>query len=105
MMIKRSRSQDTPWYCLGLSARPSDRDLVCGLHQGQRSCVPQQQAGHMAAPAAIVTSPNQLLQSTGPSTYDSTLRWDAPDLVADAGQHSPVLREKRRLPSRRKLPA
>ena len=28
MRIKRTRNQDTPWYCLGQSARPSDRDLV-----------------------------------------------------------------------------
>lgn len=27
MMIKRTRSQDTPWCCQGLQARSSDRDL------------------------------------------------------------------------------
>jgi hypothetical protein len=32
MMIERDRNQDIPRWCQGLKARPSDWDLVRGLH-------------------------------------------------------------------------
>jgi len=47
MMIERDRCWDTPRFCLGTEARSSDRDPARGLHQGQRSDAPRQQAGHM----------------------------------------------------------
>jgi hypothetical protein len=49
MMIKRGRRQENPRHCLGSKARRSERDLVRGLHQGQRSNAPRKQAGHMTA--------------------------------------------------------
>jgi hypothetical protein len=44
------QNRDTPRWCQGVTARLSDWDPVRGLHQGQRSFAPHQQAGHMTAP-------------------------------------------------------
>ena len=49
-MIKRDRCRDTPRCCQGVTARLSDWDPACGLHQGQRSNEPRTKAGHMTAP-------------------------------------------------------
>lgn len=49
MMIERDRCRNTPRCCQGFTARSSDRDPACGLHQGQRSNAPRQQAGQMTA--------------------------------------------------------
>ena len=51
----------TPRCCQGFKARLSDRDPVRGLHQGQRSHAPRQQAGHMTAPRKINRSSIQSL--------------------------------------------
>lgn len=72
MMIERDRCRDTPWYCLGFTARSSDRDPARGLHQGQRSDVPRQQAGHMTAPRKDQQKLKSILAQTEPSTHDNT---------------------------------
>jgi hypothetical protein len=71
MMIKRGRSQENPRQCLGLIARWSERDLVRGLHQGQRSVVPHKQAGHMTAPRNDQNKHQIALAPKEPSTHDT----------------------------------
>jgi hypothetical protein len=38
-------------------------------HYGQRSCVPQQQVEHMAAPTSLAETFNKTLANGGPSTH------------------------------------
>ena len=70
-MIKRDRCRDTPWHCLGFTARSSDRDLVRGLHQGQRTYAPRQLAGHMTAPRKDQRQLKSILAQPELSTHDS----------------------------------
>ncbi|MFZ1726893.1 MAG: hypothetical protein WBO29_02345, partial [Albidovulum sp.] len=72
MMITRDRCRDTPWCCLGLKARPSDWDLACGLHQGQRTHTPRTKAGQMTATCDDQHQLKLTLAKTEPSTNDST---------------------------------
>ena len=43
----RAVDRENPLWVTGCRAREIDWDPISGLHQGQRSCVPRQQAGHM----------------------------------------------------------
>ena len=54
--------------------------LVVGLHQGQRTYAPHQQAGHMTAADQIVRTVKKVL-ATRPSTYDQVLE-DSNDSVS-----------------------
>ena len=74
MMIERDRSRDTPWLCLGLRARLSDRDPARGLHQGQRASVPRKQAGNMTATCDGRHQLNSTLANQGPSKHDKARR-------------------------------
>lgn len=62
MLIERDRCRNTPRWCQGILARSSERDPVRGLHQGQRSQAPRQQAGHMTAPRKDQLKLNQPLR-------------------------------------------
>jgi hypothetical protein len=73
MMIKRNRCRDTPRCCQGFTARSSDRDLVRGLHQGQRSLVTASTGRtHDRTPQNQQKLKSNLAQ-TEPSTHDNTL--------------------------------
>src|SRR5215470_14083409 len=52
------------------AARSLDRDPISELHQGQRSDVPHQRAGHMTAPDHFAETELNILRRRGPSTYD-----------------------------------
>ena len=55
-----------------LRARWTERDLVSGLHQGQRPSGPRQQAGKMTAPDRSSAKSYFTLAEQGPSKDDST---------------------------------
>lgn len=70
-MIETDRYRDTPKHCLVFKVRSSDRDPVRGLHQGQRSYPPRQQAGHMTATCNDQHQIKSTLAKQEPSTHDS----------------------------------
>ena len=48
--------------------RVFDRDLIHGVHYGQRSCEPQKQAEHMGAPTNTAYA-KKVLANSEPSTH------------------------------------
>ena len=61
---QRGRNQENPRLCLGARARCSERDLVCGLHQGQLVSAPRAKARHMTVSRIDQTHPDLPMQKS-----------------------------------------
>ena len=70
MASGRAADRDDPKKSKRRAARSLDRDPISELHQGQRSDVPHQRAGHMTAPDHFAEAELNILRRRGPSTYD-----------------------------------
>lgn len=76
MPIKRDRRPDTPWQCRGITVHSSNRHLVGGLQQGQRSHALRQQAEHMTVPSNDQQKLKSILAQTETPTHDSMFAYD-----------------------------
>jgi hypothetical protein len=70
MASGRAADREDPGKSRRNSARSLDWDPISELHQGQRSHVPHQRAGHMTAPDHVARNAPKALCMRGPSTYD-----------------------------------
>jgi hypothetical protein len=70
MASGRAADREDPKKSKRQAARSLDRDPISELHQGQRSDVPHQRAGHMTAPDHFAEAELNILRRRGPSTYD-----------------------------------
>lgn len=68
--IGRTTERQNPAPSLGTKLVAMIRVPLRGLHQGQRSYVPRQKAGHMTASDTICSDQDFVLASGGPSTHD-----------------------------------
>ena len=69
MASGRAADREDPKKSKRQAARSLDRDPISELHQGQRSDVPHQRAGHMTAPDHFAETELNILRRRGPSTY------------------------------------
>jgi len=73
--IGRAEERQNPFSSSSIKLVGMIREPFSGLHQGQRSCAPHQQAGHMTAPDLTVPSVHFSLATQGPSTHDENRCW------------------------------
>jgi hypothetical protein len=68
--IGRTKEPQNPKASSSTKLAAMMRERFRGFHQGQRSSIPHQQAGHMTAPDPIIPPRIFFLASQGPSTHD-----------------------------------